>query len=70
MNYPVLLTRLAVANLADVLNDQGIPLLQPVEIKTRPDSGRPFVVLGEKDEYGKEPRLILDDANMWNRDRS
>lgn len=64
MTY-VVLSKLAIRNLAAVLEGMDIEQGEPLAIRARQDSGRPYVDLGPPDEYGKTPRLVLDDVDTW-----
>lgn len=58
----MVLSKKAIHNLDAVLTGMEVDY---VELLTVPQSNRPYVVIGPKDEYGKEPRLVLDDVDSW-----
>lgn len=62
----MILTRVSIENLASELARLDVDPRTPLELTTMPRSGRPYVVLGDRDGYGKEPRLVIDDVGVWN----
>jgi hypothetical protein len=61
----VILTKQAIMNLSAVLEGMNIDDDDELELLTMILSDRPYLIIGEPDEYGKVTKLVIDDIDQW-----